>query len=565
MSVSRRTSVGRKQEESADDRAGARPGATVYYPRVGRLHAALAALLLLVGCVGDPVHGAVFDVPDNSSGHVVLLQGLSNKPGSTIEVFEFRHNGAMVRRASSTVSAADLVPNTDPPAYHWSVEAVFTRGVEDNKAWAPQGVAPFAVSENGQFVKLQMRDAHTAELRESAQVVGGLVDLPWQDFPNLQDPGLTIRGQASHHFLSARFTEDGQGTKYFEHVAYPFGTASPLGDRTTLNRFYQSTQRPDFPLTAAYYNDGDLGFGRRMECWVRENGGSVYCAVHNFQDVTKTPEQVAELARLADTSSSQRLFNSKGYVATVAMAWYSTPAGREKLMPVNFFIYAGQDGLPYSNRISLDGSSPAKEVPGICLNCHGGTHSEPARIQNSMFLPFDVASFRFPASTGLDAALQDSFQRLNLLVGLLTAYDGREAAVEVIEGWYEHSGGDIFTPGQTFWSGFVPQGWRGSAREQQLYLQVVAPYCRSCHMALDDVDGLGLTWSTAAEFKSFYDVGLIHARVCDHRGVKAMPHAQRTFQKFWTSGRSAFLTIDTAGTFGGPLKDCRYPGLPERP
>jgi hypothetical protein len=297
----------------------------------------------------------------------------------------------------------------------------------------------------------------------------------------------------------------------------------PLTSFETLAQWKFLTGFPADEIVAYYRNEADLGFGRQMHCRVIQPEppfGLVKraaCYVTNFAD---------ENAASTNTNAA----------ATVAMDFDS-----ERTDKVRFVVY-GADGRRI-NAISLDGGV-AKAVPNLCLNCHGGKLQPDNTVIGAHFLPFDVAFLPTPADRGPQS---DEFRRLNSLVWGVevknpTTPTGINSIAELIEGWYGGTG-KVFEAASTFNAAFVPPAWSDSPG---LYLEVVAPYCRTCHAAQRPE----IAWNTRAQmFDPRFRSG-IEARVCQSSPTTTtpvaflMPHSQRTFQKFWLSGARAALAVD---------------------
>ena len=106
------------------------------------------------------------------------------------------------------------------------------------------------------------------------------------------------------------------------------------------------------------------------------------------------------------------------------------------------------------------------------------------------------------------------------------------STVQLINGWYP-------TPDSTFVDSFVPAGWQG---HEALYLDVVKPSCRMCHLTFDtSSSGSGLDFGTYAGFVGWKD--LIANYVCGEDLTTfpslqflayRMPNAKQTFDRFWT-------------------------------
>ncbi len=259
---------------------------------------------------------------------------------------------------------------------------------------------------------------------------------------------------------------------------------------------------------------------------------------------------------------------------TVAME-FSAVDGFGSLGPITkFFVYGGR--VAASKRVgaaNLDGCG-AKNVPQVCMNCHGGAWSDDdvldaivAGIDEgagvlagidasdtahgdagfetrkgllqalthgesgfSSFLPFDPKTYQFPAAAD-EAAQHDGIRRLNRIVHWT---DPSDAIDELIYGWYGNNlSSGIFAP-------WRPAAWNddGAAPgdESDLYDDVYALSCRGCHAAHYSFD--------SPYFPS-------PSRLCADSGTgeaggsPTMPHAKLTYLNLW---QSAFPQLDALPT-----------------
>ncbi len=226
----------------------------------------------------------------------------------------------------------------------------------------------------------------------------------------------------------------------------------------------------------------------------------VACFVTNFGNPGRHYEQNALLAHDAEKSIDGR----KKAVATVAME-YSRVDGNEPSSDriVKFYVFSG--GEPEDERQShavldefVDG--PRKFVPYVCLNCHGGSYpsnlneSQPASIDlGASFLPFDILSLRFPGycrdQNDVTCQLQrtvPSTQEMGLLKELnsmvLTTQPQTGISQLINAGWY--SPGITATLSVTQNYDYIPESWRECGNlHKQIYLEVIRPSCRTCHVA----------------------------------------------------------------------------------
>lgn len=266
--------------------------------------------------------------------------------------------------------------------------------------------------------------------------------------------------------------------------------------------------------------------------------------------------------------------NPANAYGTVAME-FSAVEGFGSLGPITkFFVYGGR--VAASKRIgaaNLDGCG-AKNVPQVCMNCHGGAWSNnavldaivagidedagvlagidaidtahgdvgfetrkdllqaltPGESGFSSFLPFDPKTYQFPAAAD-EAAQHDGIRRLNRIVHWTEPSD---AIDEMIDGWYGNNlSSGIFAP-------WRPAAWNddGAAPgdESDLYDDVYALSCRGCHAAHYSFD--------SPYFPS-------PSRLCadsntgEAGGSPTMPHAKLTYLNLW---QSDFPQLDALST-----------------
>ncbi len=225
-------------------------------------------------------------------------------------------------------------------------------------------------------------------------------------------------------------------------------------------------------LSATFVNKVDLNLVRRME-GTRVSANRIAYVVCNH------PGPLTESQADIDAAIASAL-SGKNLVACVAME-YSISAGVNGDRPFTKFYVFGPDGqlLP---SVNLDGRGE-KFVPGTCVACHGGDqYAGRYRTANNNphlgahFLPFDNANYHFSTQPGLRLADQEaSIKQLNLL---LLETDRTDAANALVNGWYASG-----TNSQN--ANHLPVGWRArSAQDQNFYLKVAAPSCRTCHVAM---------------------------------------------------------------------------------
>ncbi|MCB9831128.1 MAG: hypothetical protein H6807_01540 [Planctomycetes bacterium] len=255
-----------------------------------------------------------------------------------------------------------------------------------------------------------------------------------------------------------------------------------------------------------YLNAGDLGFGRRMV--MSRSGDEIAFWVTNYMTVDGAiAEDPSEL------------------ILTVCMEYTSTPGINGGLPYIKYFMFDA-NGTRVTD-IDFDGRG-FKPVPQACAACHGGSYSNGGGIpaggnMNAVFLPFDVANYDFSCQDGFELEDQElAFKQMNEAI---LSTNPPLAIRELIEGWY----GGFGLPDDNQNTRFVPPGW---ASDPELYRAVVAKSCRMCHMGRSSPT---LDFNAAADFTA--QQGKISGPLLfgpSPSGFR-MPHAERTFERFWLS------------------------------
>ncbi len=214
--------------------------------------------------------------------------------------------------------------------------------------------------------------------------------------------------------------------------------------------------------------------------------------------------------------------------ATVAMDYWPLSANNK----VRFYTYNAAGTLLTQAQLDTEGNKP---IPGLCLSCHSGTYNASTNsVTGAKFLPFDLNAFGFASSGAFSRSGQEqAFRQLNSLLRtsetLAPGVIGTSAS-NLIDGWYAATGG-VNTVGAVQDSEFIPSGWSGN---EAIYSKAVAPYCRTCHVAVGS--GTALSFDTYSDLSIY--AGSIKNAVCDG---KYMPHAQITRNAFWASSGRAHL------------------------
>jgi hypothetical protein len=276
--------------------------------------------------------------------------------------------------------------------------------------------------------------------------------------------------------------------------------------------------------TCAWYrNEDELGFGRQMHCRVVATTGGGFptpvkyaCYVTNFKNENDA------------FNNTPNLQTDPTKAATFAMTWNKFPTNALGVPTnefVRFYIYGSNGSRLKSAAVDSAGE---RFAPGLCMSCHGGNLVS-TRVEGAHFLPFNESALPLPTGR---ANQTDAFKNLNSLTALVEQIQPNDVGSthirELINGWYANGAFD---------GGFVPLGWSGN---RALYLGVVAPRCRACHISL--TSGAGADFSSSS---SAFPAARAIFEICSSR---LMPHSQRMFQRFWESGAPAMLAAES-----GPL------------
>ena len=316
-----------------------------------------------------------------------------------------------------------------------------------------------------------------------------------------------------HIGAATKCTADGKVTKGITIAAWRKKWGFGTGNKTEVR--------------ALYRNVADLGLQRRMEA-IRTKAGAAYNVCNHDPNLVSAAGSVVVDRSLSNAIDRER------FVACVAME-YSGPAGNPGGKRFTKFLVFGPDGKLLTH-VDLDGRGE-KFVPGVCVACHGALggyvrYAAPSgRAKGDIgakFLPFDIDNFAFSDQPAFAEDKQlAALRRMNLLI---LETDPTPAARELIDGWYPKGS-------KAFHGDFVPKGWRD---EKQLYLRVVRPSCRGCHVSLPN----GPNFGSLADFTG--RGALIKSHVCGYRNgssgarsddvLYSMPNALVTFDRFWDTG-----------------------------
>jgi hypothetical protein len=345
-----------------------------------------------------------------------------------------------------------------------------------------------------------------------------------------------------------------------------YATIDPANERDTLakwkakNGFDSGT---GIQVTVVFGDKRDLGYGRRLTAhYDPANCNSpVAVLVENYLVDTGGDYAYSQLSLDAAVVQDRRW-----HLGTYAIEFSQGPSGTGRRF-TKFFAFDAVSGAR-SLSIDLDGRGD-KAIPGPCITCHAGRGdalrpaadalgppfpgiaNSPSRQPSDVLTvngdvlahlqPLEADQFDFASAPGFTRADQEAaIKAINKMVlstypiATATAFDedrcravvaGNEwlgTAANLIKGAY---GGDTL-PNANFADTYLPAGWAG-AGQTMLYQNVVAPYCRGCHILLGSASQSDLDFESFSKFQGF--ANRTKAHVID-RGN--MPLARIVFDRF---------------------------------
>ncbi len=411
--------------------------------------------------VGLPYNGQLF--PGPTSELTIPIDGLANGSAVTVQIMDPTQNGAWV-----TVGAAQVQTQQQ----FWTT------------------IGPFSAAQfpQGGMLALRVLDDHQQP-----------IPYGWNNDES-QHTTLVIASPAESPdawtYPTAEPANGSATAAYYANIAAP----ATLAD-------FASTYALSTGVRDVYYHTNAGVVGRDLAC--ATDVGVVACTVAEigaFQG--DEAETLSQLAGLSDAAPSE----------TFAMVYDPAAAAGSN---VAFIVYDADGNLRDS--ANLDASGTAAAVPQACLSCHGiqaTFDAGSAQLTGGQFLTLDPRGLDFPQGGDLTFSYQaDPMYRLTEMLEA-TPLSPTQRAI-VAQEWtpspYGMGDGD-------FWPDFVPDAWGSGAREQNLYIQVIEPFCRGCHASATD-DSSGLAFATAAEFQQNADQ--IIADICS-AGPHGMPGAPAT-------------------------------------
>ncbi len=413
------------------------------------------------------------------------------------------------------------------------------------------------------------------------------------------------------------FAQDGGTfeTNTNEYAAAYYRAIDPGNAKDTIdkwraqNGFTGYAGRPGTEHLAVFRDVKDLGYGRRMTGRRNSDDNSIAFYVENYN---VTPGGSASYSSELNVEAAIRR-DTQWHVGTNAIEWSTTPCNAgvdpadcdSTVKFAKYYNFSSADGTRQL-AVDLDGKGK-KAMPGPCITCHGG-RGDPLTppdasgkprfplVENSLSRKrgdvearlhgMNVDSFSYSttqpgfAKSDMQPLLKDFNQWILCTYpspapatvtgawGACTrttagANEWQGTAGPMIDAWYGGPG----MPAATFNDTYLPAGWNTGAipgtnfSDTTLYQNVVAPYCRTCHILRgtknqDDLDYLAL-----AKFQGYADRIKVHVFDRGNMPLALIPHTDfwnSTAPQMLASFIDAQLGAGTATANGAPL----VPGRP---
>ena len=264
---------------------------------------------------------------------------------------------------------------------------------------------------------------------------------------------------------------------------------------------------------AVYGNASDLGFGRRTSCASGMAPAPGYLTTVCY---TNSHGPGPGEPGFADPNTITLAASMRTQLRTMTVIIKDATGMRFLVFVPTSSDYGTVSSTSANALIKFD-TEGEKLAPHSCLACHGG-HFDPStsRVVGASMLPLDPLQLVFAGGSAGRAAQEESIRRINELITRTTP---SAAVIDYINGLY---GGAVSRPGLSAVTNYVPAGW---SQQPGLYLQVVRPYCATCHLAAQP----SYSFASWGNFKG--NAALIQTAVC---ATHSMPHAEVPFTQFWT-------------------------------
>ena len=379
-----------------------------------------------------------------------------------------------------------------------------------------------------------------------------------------------------------------------------YAAIDPLNERDTLSKWKAKNGfGAGEDIHIIFRDTKDLGYGRDMHAR-RNNNGCMAVFVRNFAVnlIDGLPYNTLNLTAAVAN-------DSKHHFGTNAIEFSDLDGDCDGIDPMfaKFYTFKAYPENPTADETRLDkvdlDHRGDKAMPGPCIVCHGGSAypllsdgtfpsaalpgaSNPElRVGdvNARMQPLEVDTFEFSDVAGYSRAEQEAkLHQLNKMVYETFPQVAQPAGEwtgdfikEVSNGWYS---GDITDNDNSTFAPFIPTGWTYDANDndpplaaESLFLNVVKPYCFSCHSkrgsdlgtdANASSNGQDIDFSTYTKFISYAD------KIDDYVYVRGlMPLSRLTYDKFWESDAPEILATHIPGfSHGNADGSINQPGAP---
>ena len=534
----------------------------------------------VTGQLGDPGVALPFSGYTEAKGALITTHVLNN-PGDSLA------NATFTKIGSGIGSVLPQSLNDPQPAYPWSVSARALTQTEWPRGGVVRLKAMRGTSDLATFDAAGLSCAFSKVQAGMSWITAGQACSSPYPNPSLitmvsasTDPSrditppfyLGIRsGVPTYPGLLSPSDREPTSAHYYDMIA-----ASPTLTQFKIDYGFQTGN----VIRAVYYNHGDLGLARDMNCvattinskavtacyvsnYGRQPGGKFAPAGFGADDLDP---QIAlgQALGVQGTATIPIPSSANVPIATVAMVYNAAlPAGAR----VEFIVYDAQGNLTTEAALDHGGlfalgaqQTPTTAniaVPDNCLTCHGGSSSYtpslngPSVVSNAHFLPFDPAGFEFVTSPSYAAFAKDpTMSKLKVLNAMVWDTQPAPATLALLKGMYlappnpQAINLGPKDPASVYNPTFLPAGWtfdpavdeKKSRAARQVYNEVVKPYCRTCHSSHDA--GLLDFLSYDSFLTSSNAIGTM---VCVQAGTYPMPQAEQTQVRFWNSPARAHL------------------------
>jgi hypothetical protein len=501
-----------------------------------------ALAFAMAGCMTGPYNGTT--ASGIVAGKTFTFAGYYDEPNALVRVEILKDptldpgvdsNWALLAAALTGTNPLP-VNNPDHPLYQWSVTAAPVHANPDNvtiKRW-PQGglarVRAVHVANNGQRRVLTTFDAVNNDCLGEAYAAGQPWDVIGTKCEGLGNNTAAIVSTSTNLPIQhqAFLSDKGIGNTTITRAYY--NTIDAPANLAAFRTRFGFNSAPSSVVSARYFNDGDLGLGREMNCksFFTFAGLGVACYVRNY---SSQPFQAPNFEESAESVLIQTTIAQSPF-ATVAMVYWPNASENS----VQFMVYDSSGNL--TEEAPLDKAQDNVSIPQNCLSCHGvdSTFSQLEVSNKAEFLPFDPGAFKFSTQSPWRLSdQQDEFRKLNQLVMLTSP---PPATLELINGMYAPKSINDSTAVAN--DTFIPSDWQPNATldGQALYNGLIKPYCRTCHVSANDSKLDFADYADLFDTSSVDRAKQIRDVIC---ATKKMPHAERVFNKFWKSGARAYV------------------------